>query len=224
MGIVLWWGLLCQSTARRRNGVPENHIRKLKAMLELQEIQNEAETTPEDTDRLLYFHYSGHGTLRRHISNFDDDDGMEDDDIDDFKSTPLVIRDDASGGAYLTGRKLGLSIKRMVKNSHFWATVVLYSCFSGDGLRDDEDTSFTARWFDEIDDLVLNVGQDAEAEMNHEEEEEDDNDDEGSRDALGVRTCWLSDPDDCAVITACSRSQTAGEKVFEKDKQGVLIY
>ncbi|KAJ4089941.1 hypothetical protein NW756_006277 [Fusarium oxysporum] len=149
---------------------------------------------------------------------------MEDDDIDDFKSTPLVIRDDASGGAYLTGRKLGLSIKRMVKNSHFWATVVLYSCFSGDGLRDDEDTSFTARWFDEIDDLVLNVGQDAEAEMNHEEEEEDDNDDEGSRDALGVRTCWLSDPDDCAVITACSRSQTAGEKVFEKDKQGVLIY
>lgn len=70
---------------------------------ELQIISNEARSTTEDTDRLLYFHYSGHGTLRKEVSISDDNKGS-----DYFKGTALVMTDVASGGAYLTGRQLGL--------------------------------------------------------------------------------------------------------------------
>lgn len=96
---------------------------------ELDKIQKEAESDSENSDRLLYFHYSGHGTF------LEDDDGR-----DDFRGTALVMTDVACGGPYLTGRRLGIWIKRLVKQSGFRVTVVLDSCFSGDGFRDESDT------------------------------------------------------------------------------------
>lgn len=185
---------------------------------ELQIISNEARSTTEDTDRLLYFHYSGHGTLRKEVSISDDDEGS-----DDFKGTALVMTDVASGGAYLTGRQLGLWVKKMVENDGFRATVVLDSCFSGDGFRNDpHDVFFTARYVDVIDGSIPESDQIAEQDLMQAE------DDDQCRDAAGIRTFWLSNPEKCTVITACSRSQMAGETMFESNgqmaTQGILTY
>lgn len=188
---------------------------------ELRRIEEDAKSETKDAKRLLYFHYSGHGTLRSKEDCMPklDDDGKS---SDDFRGTALVMTDVASGGAYLTGRQLGLWIKQLVEESGFRVTVILDSCFSGDGFRNDDGdvaSGFMARSLDEIDFTMLDSDEFAEEEAERAERDAA----EGSRDAK-VPVCWLSEPEGCTVVTACSRNQTAGEKLFGDGKQGILTY
>lgn len=182
---------------------------------ELEEIESEANTGGNDTRRLLYFHYSGHGTLRRGpIQPSTDDDN---DDVD-FAGACLVPTDAAQGGAYLTARQLGRWIQRMVVQSGFRATVVLDSCYSGGGFYRHDDHG-TPRTLDYTDDTISDQDNTAESQA-----DEWTHDNEDAARAGEVSTCWFSDPKGCTVVTACSRKQTAAERIFDGNPHGVLTH
>ncbi|KAF5662333.1 caspase domain-containing protein [Fusarium circinatum] len=180
----------------------------------LVQIENEAKEAG-DGENLLFFHFSGHGTLRQQAPFTGPPDGKH---KDDFNGTALVMTDVALGGPYLTGRQLGLWIKRMVEKSGFRATVVLDSCFSGDGLRRDDDGALlTPRCLDKLDISMMQVDIDAESRGSEDSVER-------TRDADVIHKCWLSEPKGCSVITACSRTETASERQFGSETMGVLTY
>lgn len=187
---------------------------------ELRSIEDEANADEGNHDRLLYFHYSGHGTMRSNVPSFPIEYDDEDD-VLDLEGTALVMTDVTSGGAYLSGRQLGFWIRRMVKGSGFRVTIVLDSCYSGHGLRNDDDDNGTPRTLDYIDHTRIDVD-------NIPEEDVDEDDLESSaelsRDASAVDMCWLSNPTGCTVITACSKQKKASEKIFDATAQGVLTY
>lgn len=61
---------------------------------------NEVVLSGKNIDQLVYFHFSGYGTLRSPISilDVDEDESMGE---DDFMNVTLVLTDVALGGAYL---------------------------------------------------------------------------------------------------------------------------
>lgn len=120
----------------------------------------------------------------------------------------------------------------MVEYKGFRATVVLDTCFSYGNFRDyHNNVPFTARCLNGIDCSIIDVDK-------HEDPgllcSEVDDMKEEFRDPSGIQTCWLSDPSRGAVITACSRTQSAvetkfttnrqEEKVPDEAKQGILTY
>lgn len=196
---------------------------------QLRDIEKEAQTNRDQHDHLLYFHYSGHGTTRSKLKRIPIEYNMDgDDDIDDLEGTALVMTDVMLGGRYLTGRQLGFWIKRMVKKSGFRATIVLDSCYSGHGLRDDSDDTDsggtgTPRNLDYIDDTWIDVDKLPEEDV---DEDDRENDFDEFRDADEAETCWFSNPQGCTVVTACSKQKKASERLFSGSNrtQGVLTY
>ena len=186
-------------------------------------IKRELDYIKENAEKgdLVYFHYSGHGILRNKILPYIDADEEDDGPDGDLVGTALVMTDVQKGGAYLTGRQLGVWVQRMVKLSGLRMTVVLDSCYSGDGLRDTDDDDLVARTPGHIDDSMLQTDLAAEQEADI----EDLDPHSGSvRDAGMVRGSWLSNPKGCTVVTACSRRQKASERLLGGNRQGVLTF
>lgn len=191
---------------------------------ELRSIEDEANADAGHHDRLLYFHYSGHGTIRTKVApNLPREEDVDENDIPNLDGIALVMSDVTSGGAYLSGRQLGFWVRRMVRESGFRATIVLDSCYSGYGLRDHDNDTGTPRTLDYVDDSRIGVDYRPEEDA-HEDDLE--NDGEGPRDSSDFEKCWLSNPKGCAVVTACSKQKTASEKIFDGTSytQGVLTH
>ncbi|KAK6337164.1 hypothetical protein TWF718_009948 [Orbilia javanica] len=184
---------------------------------------------------LVYVHYSGHG-IRRDADDIDPEGG------DSISGTALALADVMQGGAYMTGYQLGVYIQRMVLEKKLRVTVVLDSCFSGQGLRaaDDIDVGeYTSRLGcgqeGNVDLFYLQSDKDADAaawdmEMDLAEAYGDTVEygngycERNARPRQPLVRSWLSDPIGCTVLTACQSDEKAGEYSFDGEKRGILTY
>ncbi|KAK6524475.1 hypothetical protein TWF281_011383 [Arthrobotrys megalospora] len=186
---------------------------------EFQHIINAA--SPGD---LVYIHYSGHG-IRRQVLDFRQDKKDKKNEKnekygDTITGTALALADVMNGGAYLTGYQLGVFMKRMVKEEKLRVTLVLDSCFSGQGVRSSDYSLRTAGI--PFDNSILESDIAAEAAAAA---------DVGTTSGTGgrgahVKHSWLSNPSGCTVLTACQFDEAAGESKFPDTDgvHGVLTY
>ncbi|KAK6511197.1 hypothetical protein TWF481_000118 [Arthrobotrys musiformis] len=163
---------------------------------------------------IVYIHYSGHGIRRSVLGQYNGADG------DTITGTALALADVMRGGAYLTGYQLGVFIKGMVKKKGLRVTLVLDSCFSGQGLRSSK--KYTPRTIlGQSDNSMLQSDQIA--------------DDRAASTDLSlqpasrgthVKRSWLSNPTGCTILTACQFDEAAGEDKFPgtDGAHGVLTY
>ncbi|KAF7184207.1 hypothetical protein CNMCM7691_004832 [Aspergillus felis] len=169
---------------------------------------------------LLYIHYSGHGMRRDRMGEPSDrSEGNQ------LSGAALVMTDVRRGGAYLTAYELGVWVKRMVKENNLRVTVILDSCYSGRGLRDEEDTTnLTARTPEEVDQTQLQSDRDSLVQALG---LDDVNNDHGlaTRDPE-MRKSWLDNPTGCTVVTACGVNEKAHETHFGETSapHGVLTH
>lgn len=160
---------------------------------------------------LLYFHFSGHGGMRDVIKDHDahgDFDGIR-------SGTALFMTDVFQGGPYLTGRQLGRWLEVMVAEKALRVTVVFDSCHSGGAFRNDAELTDDVRTL--VGPPVRDVDRAADDECDLTESGD-------TRDAIGIRSCWLSNPKNCTVLTACSSYELARERTFEGRRHGVMTY
>ncbi|KAF3277988.1 hypothetical protein TWF970_004868 [Orbilia oligospora] len=162
---------------------------------------------------LVYFHYSGHG-IRRDVL------GQRQKDDDTITGTALALADVMTGGAYLTGYQLGVFVKKMVEEKGLRVTLVLDSCFSGQGLRNS--SKYAPRTIvGQSDNSLLN----SDVRADQTAASADKNATMTGR-AAHVKRSWLSNPSGCTVLTACQFDETAGENKFPDmdGAHGVLTY
>ncbi|KAB5576046.1 caspase domain-containing protein [Coniochaeta sp. 2T2.1] len=225
-----------------RLGIQPEHIKKLTASVVTgasrpvepegqwptrKNIERELEDIREHahTGDLVYFHYSGHGVQRSKLELLPD----EDDEGSELDGMALVVTDVLRGGPYLTGYYLGELLRRLVREKQLRVTVVLDSCHSGGGYRDDLPEGLVPRtpledqlggtWSEEDD--AAEVSPDA-AIADGDAGLAPEFRDTGN----GYKESWLSHPKNCTVITACGAGQVAGERVFGKgtSREGILTH
>ncbi|KAF3315813.1 hypothetical protein TWF173_003009 [Orbilia oligospora] len=171
---------------------------------------------------IVYIHYSGHGIRRGTLGHEQKNDG------DNITGTALALADVMIGGAYLTGYQLGVFVKKMVREKDLRVTLVLDSCFSGQGFRNAR--KYTFRTMVGLSDVsTLESDKKADEIANSTDPSPglstDINPGPGSRRAQ-VKRSWLSNPSGCTVLTACQFDEAAGENNFPgtDGAHGVLTY
>ncbi|KAF3193748.1 hypothetical protein TWF225_009292 [Orbilia oligospora] len=163
---------------------------------------------------LVYIHYSGHGIRRNILGQEQGKNG------DTITGTALALADVMIGGAYLTGYQLGAFVKKMVKYKGLRVTLVLDSCFSGQGLRSSK--KYTLRTMaGQSDDSVLQSDLIADQTV-----ASADIDSKLTKRKVHLKQSWLSNPSGCTVLTACQFDEAAGEDDFPgtDGAHGVLTY
>ncbi|KAK6538618.1 hypothetical protein TWF694_010196 [Orbilia ellipsospora] len=182
----------------------------------VRELENITEKA--DPGDIVYIHYSGHGIMRS-AETFNPD---EDNAGDKMTGTALALMDVMAGGAYLTGYQLGVFIKRMVQQKCLRVTLVLDSCFSGQGLRNSNSQigGYTIRSGEgNFDDGIIESDVEAEKIAG----DIGGNPVSEFRSTTKIRS-WLSDPEGCTILTACEADEVAGETRIDGKFRGVLTY
>ncbi|KAJ6261373.1 hypothetical protein Dda_4043 [Drechslerella dactyloides] len=158
---------------------------------------------------LVYIHYSGHG-IRRQALGLSMGPHFAGDEINGIA---LALADVMAGGAYLTGYHLGVFAREMVRKG-LRPTLVLDSCFSGQGIRNSASTSAmnsSSRTVDGRNDLsVLEIDEEANAEA---AKMDPDIERLCYRNAT-VRPSWLANPTGCTVLAACEFNESALEETL----------
>lgn len=178
-------------------------------------IKRELNQIAEKANRedLVYFHFSGHGTMRKDIK----EDPKQKGGIQ--SGTALVMTDVYRNGPYLTGHHLGTFVKDMVTNKSLRVTVVLDSCHSGAAFRDSDEGYEEVRHLEALPTRQVDVDADVDADAKCGADGS-----ESDRDPESVRPCWFSNPTGCTILTACNSQQVAAEREFSKRVHGVLTY
>lgn len=170
----------------------------------------------------VHIHYSGHGILRHRLKDLAHLDGG-----DAISGTALVPTDVKIGGAYLSGYQLGVWVRRLVENHKVRVSITLDSCYSGKGLREENDPNFALRTSEdsEFDDSWLESDEKGNNEILDIGIELDNDTDSDERNAT-VKKSWLSSSEGCTVLTACQIGETAGEYKFvgQPGKSGILTH
>ncbi|EPS45329.1 hypothetical protein H072_699 [Dactylellina haptotyla CBS 200.50] len=165
-----------------------------------------ANASPGD---LVYIHYSGHGIRREKLGT---QPGFQRFTGDQINGTALALADVMDEGVYLTGYQLGVFVKRMVKQKNLRVTLVLDSCFSGQGFRGPSlDAQYVAFRTAEggFDDSVLQCDLDLEEKIAKMDQAIGDT---GDHRNATVRSTWLTNPTGCTILTACDFHQSAREE------------
>ncbi|KAK6345907.1 hypothetical protein TWF730_010250 [Orbilia blumenaviensis] len=164
---------------------------------------------------IVYFHYSGHGIGRNTSGSEQDTSG------DNITGTALALADVMAGGAYLTGYHLGVLVKKMVKGKGLRVTVVLDSCFSGQGLRSNMKYTIRSCPGSQLDNSVLQ----SDKILDEIVASIDTSIGSLTRKAQ-LKRSWWSSPTGCTVLTACQFDEAASEGNFpgEDGPHGVLTY
>ncbi|KAH7020467.1 caspase domain-containing protein [Ilyonectria destructans] len=174
---------------------------------------------------LLYIHYSGHGILRKRQDESDADQG------DAITGTALALTDVVVGGAYLTGYQLGVWVQQFVELKNIRVNLVLDSCYSGRGYRNDNLGVRTSH-DGTVDESMLESDEAADtdaakvaASLRGNDTDAGVESNSAERNATAKRS-WLSSPTGCTVLTACQLDQTAGEQTFpgQPGRCGVLTH
>ncbi|KAK6356067.1 hypothetical protein TWF718_000441 [Orbilia javanica] len=156
---------------------------------------------------LVYIHYSGHGIRRRVLGPDQRSTG------DEINGTALALADVMDGGAYLTGHRLGEFAKGMVKKG-LRLTLVLDSCFSGQGFRIPTTASATNYIFrtadNGLDESILESDKLVEVEAAKMDQSIGKS---VHRNAV-AEPCWLANPTGCTVLTACNFDESAREEAL----------
>ncbi|KAF3924367.1 hypothetical protein AA313_de0202217 [Arthrobotrys entomopaga] len=98
-------------------------------------------------DDVIYIHYSGHGSNRRTLKKYNqkpENAGYN----ESGSGTALALADAMIGGKYLFGYDLGIIIQNMVEK-RLRVTLILDSCFSGRGVRQNDIELYTPRHGDD---------------------------------------------------------------------------
>jgi hypothetical protein len=145
--------------------------------------------------------------------------------------TALVLMDVMQGGLYLTGFRLGQLIKRLIWRG-MRVVVTLDCCSLGRTFRRPGNGIWTAE--DGFDLFELQSDMDADTMAEKEDEvDEKENDPEVHRSVewplepgpstdhrnADVKQCWLMDPTNYCVLTACSVNQFAEDHSF---REGII--
>ncbi|KAF3918631.1 Metacaspase-1 [Arthrobotrys entomopaga] len=174
-------------------------------------VERELESITKKASRgdLVYIHYSGHG-IRREALGTQEGQRFSGDKIN---GTALALADVMDEGPYLTGYQLGVFVKRMVKLKDLRVTLILDSCFSGQGTRDaiySTSSYIGYRTADEgFDSMTLPV--DLEVDDRIAEIDRTIGDSSESRNAI-VKASWLANPTGCTILTACDFNESAREE------------